>query len=160
MHEVDGTPSYLRPGLAFRPCPSFGRPQVRGGESSILTSLVALKRSLNPPGQGFGSQTTFANLQPRKRGLRPAVTGGDRKMMWLEKMKISFFRLGAALIFHCADRETWIARTHERSPRFFCAFWLTKNSPFRQLYRPQKSHIIALICRGFVKGPGCVIMVK
>ena len=66
MHEGAAAPSYLRPGLAFRPCPSFGRPRVRGGESSILTPLVALKRSLNPPDRGFGSQTTFANLQPRK----------------------------------------------------------------------------------------------
>ena len=33
-----------------------------------------------------------SGLQPRKRGLRPAVTEGDRKMMQLEKMKISFFR--------------------------------------------------------------------
>ena len=171
MHEGAAAPSYLRPGLALRPCPSFGRPRVRGGESSILTPLVALKRSLNPPGRGFGSQTLFANLQPRKarpsksaepalrfkvgsplgfqvgfadrdgkiedfdaaplerpkwplplsfffspraafhlpgvpalrsakalssglqprkRGLRPAVTEGDRKMMQLRKMKHSF----------------------------------------------------------------------
>ena len=66
MHEGAAAPSYLRPGLTFRPCPSFGRPRVRGGESSILTPLVALKRSLNPPGRGSGSQTLFANLQPRK----------------------------------------------------------------------------------------------
>ena len=33
-----------------------------------------------------------SGLQPRKRGLRPAVTEGDRKMMQLEKMNISFFR--------------------------------------------------------------------
>ena len=31
-----------------------------------------------------------SGLQPRKRGLRPAVTEGDRKMMQLRKMKYSF----------------------------------------------------------------------
>ena len=31
-----------------------------------------------------------SGLQPRKRGLRPAVTEGDRKMMQLRKMKHSF----------------------------------------------------------------------
>ena len=31
-----------------------------------------------------------SDLQPRKRGLRPAVTEGDRKMMQLRKMKYSF----------------------------------------------------------------------
>ena len=47
------------------------------------------------PGWGSGSAEPFgpsSNLQPRKRGLRPAVTEGDRKMMQLEKMNISFFR--------------------------------------------------------------------
>ena len=82
MHEGAAAPSYLRPGLAFRPCPSFGRPRVRGGESSILTPLVALKRSLNPPGRGSGSQTTFANLQPRKARPSKSAAAACTQQGW------------------------------------------------------------------------------
>ena len=172
LHIFVPSPLFVRvrppdgPGRAKRGLRNPQRRHVRREDAAQVAAsaiIFLLAPTSASPGWGSGSAGPFgpsSNLQPRKRGLRPAVTGGDRKMMWLEKMKISFFRLGAALIFHCADREAWIARTHERSPRFFCAFWLTKNSPFRQLYRPQKSHIIALICRGFVKGPGCVIMVE
>ena len=82
MHEGAAAPSYLRPGLALRPCPSFGRPRVRGGESSILTPLVALKRSLNPPGRGSGSQTTFANLQPRKARPSKSAAAACTQQGW------------------------------------------------------------------------------
>ena len=56
--------------------------------SDIIFFLAPTSAS---PGWGSGSAGPFgpsSNLQPRKRGLRPAVTKGDRKMMQLEKMKI------------------------------------------------------------------------
>ena len=38
----------------------------------------------------WSAKALSSDLQPRKRGLQPAVTEGDRKMMQLRKMEDSF----------------------------------------------------------------------
>ena len=94
MHEGAAAPSYsIHSGgmYAARTRPRWPLP---------LSFFFSPRAAFHLPGVPAlrSAQALSSGLQPRKRGLRPAVTEGDRKMMQLEKMKIFIFSKGVDFV--------------------------------------------------------------